>query len=255
MIHSFAKLITKILARWLAARIQTLVSHAQSVFIKQRCIQDNFLYVRNLARAYHRTKTHALLFKLDISEAFDTVSWEYMLVLLEHRGISNRWREWLTMLFRTSHSTVLSNGAVGRRINHARGLRQGDLLSPYLLSLAIDTLPRVLETATEEGALSLMLGRQARLRLSLYADDAVIFINPVQSEATALFSILDDFGQAKGLWLNLEKCMVAPNKMHGTKFGSHPGKLQRKKGWLPDNIHGFAADSWPVEGSSCARGC
>ena len=63
------------------ARSRQMISNAQSAFIKRRCIQDSFMYVRNLARAYHRKKTPALLFKLDISKAFDMVSWEYMLEL------------------------------------------------------------------------------------------------------------------------------------------------------------------------------
>jgi hypothetical protein len=79
LIHSFAKLVTKVLASQLSRCIDQLVSQAQSAFIKQRCIQDNFLYVRNLARTYYRKKTPALLFKLDISRAFDSVSWEYLL--------------------------------------------------------------------------------------------------------------------------------------------------------------------------------
>jgi hypothetical protein len=75
LIHSFAKLVTKVLARRLSPHIDHLVSGLQSAFIKKRCIHDNFLYVRNLARAYHQEKkTLALFFKLDITKAFDSVS-------------------------------------------------------------------------------------------------------------------------------------------------------------------------------------
>jgi hypothetical protein len=55
-------------------------------------------------------------------------------------------------------------------------------------------------------------GRNARLRLSLYADDAVIFINPIREEVTALFEILEQFGATTGLKLNIGKCTVAPIK-------------------------------------------
>jgi hypothetical protein len=75
LVHSFAKLITKTLAIRLSKNMDRLISSSQSAFVKGRCIHDNFMYVRNLARAYQRTKTPALLFKLDISKAFDTVSW------------------------------------------------------------------------------------------------------------------------------------------------------------------------------------
>jgi hypothetical protein len=49
----------------LTPHINRLVSHAHSAFIKGQCIQENFLLVRNLARAYHRKKVHALLFKVE----------------------------------------------------------------------------------------------------------------------------------------------------------------------------------------------
>jgi hypothetical protein len=84
LIHSFAKLISKVMALRLAPLMDDLVSSAQSDFIKHHCIQDNFLYVRNLACAYHRKKTLSLLLKLDISKAFDSVSWEYIFEMLQH---------------------------------------------------------------------------------------------------------------------------------------------------------------------------
>jgi hypothetical protein len=45
-----------------------------------------FYMSENLARAYHLKKIPSLLLKLNISKAFDTVSWEYLLELLLHRG-------------------------------------------------------------------------------------------------------------------------------------------------------------------------
>jgi hypothetical protein len=74
LMHSFAKLFMKVLATRLASRIDELVGIEQSAFIKGRCIQDNFTYVRALLRRLHRSKTPSLLMKLDISKAFDSVS-------------------------------------------------------------------------------------------------------------------------------------------------------------------------------------
>jgi hypothetical protein len=45
LIHSLAKLISKVLALRLSVHINGLVSHAQSAFIKGRCTQENFLLV------------------------------------------------------------------------------------------------------------------------------------------------------------------------------------------------------------------
>lgn len=91
LIHSFAKILTKVLANRLALYIDKLISTSQSAFIKRRCIQENFMYVRGLARHYHRTKTPACLIKLDITKAFDSVLWEYLIKLLGVRGFPTRW--------------------------------------------------------------------------------------------------------------------------------------------------------------------
>jgi hypothetical protein len=123
LIHSFGKLFTKVLALRLGNYIDGLVVSAQSAFIKKRCIQDNYVYVWGLARHYHKTKTPACLIKLDISKAFDTVSWEYLIEMLVQRGFSNRWSDWLSAIFISSSSTVLLNGCPGPKIDHLRGLR------------------------------------------------------------------------------------------------------------------------------------
>jgi hypothetical protein len=133
--------------------------------------------------------------------------------MLEHRGFRTRWKEWITLLLPTSHSAVLLNGTPGEQIQHARGLRQGDPLSPYLFILAIDASAMHLET--QEGILSPLRGRLAKIRLSLYADDTVIFLNPDQKEVTSLLNILNHFGAVTGLRINWAKCSVASIRCSG----------------------------------------
>jgi hypothetical protein len=46
LVHSFAKLVTKVHDNRLAGRLQDMVSLIQSAFVKGRFIQDNFMLVQ-----------------------------------------------------------------------------------------------------------------------------------------------------------------------------------------------------------------
>lgn len=99
---------------------------------------------------------------------------------------------------------------MGDSIDHRRGLRQGDPLSPLLFLLCIDPLHRLLEAETRMGHLAAIPGSAARMRTSLYADDAIIFIKPDRQEIDALIKILEGFGDATGLRVNMSKSSVVP---------------------------------------------
>jgi hypothetical protein len=72
--HSFAKIITKLLANRLAPELEHLISVNQTAFIKKSCIHDNFVYVQQVIKDLHRRKIPSLFIKLDISKVFDTVN-------------------------------------------------------------------------------------------------------------------------------------------------------------------------------------
>jgi hypothetical protein len=158
----------------------------------------------------HRAKHAGLFLKLDIAKAFDTVRWDYLLEVLQQFGFGAKWRCWVSDLLSSSSTAVLLNGARGKWFKHFAGLRQGDPLSPMLFILAMEPLQRLLDLATRDQLLSPVQNRAAKLRLSLYADDAAIFLNPVKEEVQIVFEVLQTFGQASGLVINRTKCAAYP---------------------------------------------
>lgn len=132
LMHSFSKLFAKCLARRLAPRLAEIVSPNQSAFIKRRSIHDNFRAVQLACRWLHQKGAPAVLLKIDIAKAFDSVDWPFLLEVLQHIGFLRRWTNWISILLSTASTKILMNGRPGRRIAHARGLRQGDPISPML---------------------------------------------------------------------------------------------------------------------------
>jgi hypothetical protein len=210
LIHSIAKIFSKLLANRLAPHMNSLVSNCQSAFIKKRSIHDNFLYVQGAVRKMHKFKMPSLFMKLDIHKAFDTVNWSYLLEVLQALGFGPRWREWVSTLFRTTTSCAILNGHKGPSFSHARGVRQGDPLSPMLFILAMDPLQRLLDMATQQGILTPVPPVAAKWRTSMYADDAAIFINPIKEDVVATKTILEAFGDFSGLHINLQKSSIHP---------------------------------------------
>ena len=79
-----------------------------------------------------------------------------------------------------------------------------------LFILAMEPLQLMLQKATDQGLLTPIKNRRAKLRISLFTDDAEIFLNPTNEEVQAVKNILCAFGNISGLITNTEKCVVYP---------------------------------------------
>jgi hypothetical protein len=84
---------SKILANMLAPRLPEMVCSSQSPFVKKRCINDNFLLVQSIAKDFYMKKIPTPFLKLDITKAFDSISWAYLLEVLEKFWFRTRRRD------------------------------------------------------------------------------------------------------------------------------------------------------------------
>ena len=168
------------------------------------------MLVQQTARFLHSQKQPRILLKLDITKAFDSVSWSFLLEVLDKMGFGSRWRDILCGLLVSSSTRVLLNGIPGDFIQHRRGLRQGDPLSPMLFILVMDVLNWMVTRASEAGLLQPLSRRPIQHRISLYADDVALFLRPAAEDISLTLSMLQLFGDASGLKTNVQKSSVMP---------------------------------------------
>lgn len=133
---------------------------------------------------------------MDIGKAFDSVSWPFLFEIFSQLGFGPLWCNIISKLLFSSSTRVLVNGEPGEIIHHKRGLRQGDPLSPMLFILVMDVLNSLVLHAHDLGLLQPLLRHGRRQRISLYADDVVLFLQPSREELIVFKEILGIFGEA-----------------------------------------------------------
>lgn len=153
--------------------------------------------------------------KLNITKAFDSVSLPFLLEVMQHLGFGLVWCDIVCRLLSSASTQVLLNGSPSHTIFHRRGLRQRDPLSPMLFILVMDVLFYLVEKAVDDGLFQPLPGRTDLQRISLYTDDAVIFLRPIAGDTGATLDILKIFGEASGLKTNIEKSNVSPIQCSG----------------------------------------
>jgi hypothetical protein len=195
------------------------------------------MLVQQTAKFLHQQKQPLILLKLDISKAFDSVSWPFLLEILRHLGFGQISRDIISGLLYTSTTQVLMNGVPGDRISHRRGLRQGDPLSPMLFILVMDVLGHMILKAADEGLLQPLSRRVFKHRVSIYADDVVLFLRPTAEDIEVIMDILSLFGEATGLNTNLQKSNVLPIRFEALI-------LQMFKIYYPVLLRIFHANIW-----------
>jgi hypothetical protein len=126
-------------------------------------------------------------------------------------------------------SYLLGSGKwdTNRKISPTRGLQQGDPLSPYLFMICTEGLSSLLLQAEMDGSLTgiPISARGSKLSHLFFADDSLIFCRANFSEWNKVQSLLQDYEQASGQKLNVEKTSIFFSRNTRQHFREFIGSL------------------------------
>lgn len=201
------KMISKIIANRLKGVLPKCISLNQSAFIDERLLMENVLLATEIVKDYHKEMVSPrCAMMIDISKAFDSVQWSFLLNTLKALGLPEKFIYWISLCVTTASFSVQVNGELAGYFQSRRGLRQGCSLSPYLFVICMNVLSKMLDEAAAKG----LIGYHPKcknigLTHLCFADDLMIFVEGSQRSVEGILKVFEDFDKMSGLKISLEK--------------------------------------------------
>lgn len=201
LLSSVYKIFSKILTNRLGYYLNDYLSVDQAGFRKNFSTLDHIQVLNLLVSKSEEYQFSLFLTFIDYEKAFDLVSVEKVLRMLEVRRVDGR----IVKIFREIYKTAkmeVNMDELSVQVDVCRGVRQGDVASPKLF---IGLLELMMNELNWEGKGLNINGRW--LNQLEFADDIVV-ISKNKEEAQEMLNELGRVGKTYGLKVNTNKCRV-----------------------------------------------
>ncbi|PKU72688.1 Putative ribonuclease H protein [Dendrobium catenatum] len=200
----FNKLTSKIISLRLGYLLPRMISLNQTAFVKGRLISDNILLAQELVNDLNmKIRGGNMFFKLDISKAYDNISWEFIYKVLELFGFSDQFIRLIRNSVDNVWFSILLSGGSNGFFHSKHGLRQGDPLAPSLFNIAMDYFSRCINFIFEKYPSMYYLTKYGfPISHLCFADDFMIFCNGNLNHIKKIKSFLNNFFLESGLSIN-----------------------------------------------------
>lgn len=148
---------------------------------------------------------------LDAEKAFDKVNWPFLFTTLEKFGLGEYYCNWIKLLYKSPSASVVTNGLTSKPFQLLQGTRQGSPLSPQLFALYIQPLAALI---LQNNIIAGIQAKMYRHKISLYADDVLLFISNLSSSRPAIHNVMNAYSKVSGYSINWSKSEILPLSLH-----------------------------------------
>jgi len=200
------KIITKALSIRVAKVLPDIIISSQMGFVPGRDINFNNRILRYIVLNHDKFSENVVA-SFDAEKAFDSVSHDYLIKVLEIYGFPVAFIKVFKLLYSNNTALVQVHGHLSKEFRLQRGVKQGDALSCSLFVLAVDPLLRNIEANSAiQGAMIGSEQGKCTVKTLAYADDVAV-VTSVDSLQEVFFEY-ERLYRASGLRLNAEKTEI-----------------------------------------------
>ena len=128
-----------------------------------------------------------------------------MIKTLQKVGIEGTYLNIIKVIYDKPTANVVNNGENLKPFPLRSGTRQGCPLSPLLFNIALEVLAMAIRE--EKEIKGIQIGKE-EVKLSLFADDMIVYIENPKDASRKLLELIHEFGKVAGYKINAQKSLA-----------------------------------------------
>ena len=202
LINTDLKINCKALSRRREKITPIIIHPDQTGFIKGRESSSNIRRLTNIIEYCNTNNQQTTIISLDAEKAFDKVNWTFLFSALHKFGFGKVFISWIRTLYSSPCASVRTNSQISQRFRLQRGTRQGCPLSPSLFAIFIEPLAAAIRQNENIEGVQIST---ANHKISLYADDVLLFLRNTHSSLSETITLIDHFSGLSDYTINWTK--------------------------------------------------
>ena len=150
-----------------------------------------------------KDKNHMII-SIDAEKAFDKIQHPFMIKSLQKAGIEGTYLNIIKAIYDKPTANIILNGEKLKAFPVKSGTRQGCPLSPLLFNIVLEVSATAIRE--EKEIKGIQIGKE-EVKLSLFADDMILYIENPKDSTTKLLKLINEYSKVSGYKINPQKSL------------------------------------------------